>query len=494
MLERINAFLWGVPVLGLILGTGVWLAIRTGFVQVRLFPAAWKSFLHRLRDRDSGFRALCTALAATVGTGNIAGVAGAIAIGGPGAVFWMWVSAFLGMGVKYAEGVLAVRYREPDGRAGPMYIIRNGLSGRWRWMAGVYALFALCAAFGVGNATQVNAVMTALESAGTGQGAGVWFGLGMAVLVAVMVAGGAKRLTEAAEVLVPVVSGAYILLCLAALWLRRGEIVGAFGSIIQGAFDPAAVTGGIVGSAAVSLRIGVSRGTFTNEAGMGTAAIAHGSAGGVHPAEQGMLGIMEVFLDTMVICTMTALVILTCGAPIPYGSHAGAELTAQALSGSLGDWVKAALCGCLALFGLATILGWGFYAGRCAEFLFGGINWRVFGVVQGCAVVLGVFLETGAVWTMAEILNGLMALPNLMAVLMLSGEVVRLTGEHRMCYNLSHRYNKRGKTHERKRNRRDPAAYPAGSQQYDRNPRLLRQRGQGGHQQIPAQHRHDARK
>ena len=493
MLEKINAFLWGVPVLGMILGTGVWLAIRTGFVQVRLFPAAWKSFWKRLGDRDSGFRALCTALAATVGTGNIAGVAGAIAIGGPGAVLWMWVSGFLGMGVKYAEGVLAVRYREADGRAGPMYIIRNGLPERWHWMAGVYGLFALCASFGVGNATQVNAVMTSLAAAGVGSGFAVWFGVMMVVAAAVMVSGGARRLTEAAEVLVPVVSGAYILLCFAALALRWEAVAGAFGMILRGAFDPAAVTGGVVGSAAVALRIGVSRGTFTNEAGMGTAAIAHGSAEGVHPAEQGELGIMEVFLDTMVICTLTALVILTGGVPIPYGQHAGAELTAQALSGSLGGWVRAALCGCLALFGLATILGWGFYAGRCAEFLCGRVNWKVFGVVQGCAALMGCCLQTGTVWTLAEIVNGLMAVPNLAAILMLTGEVVRLTGEYRMCYNLSHRQNKRGKTHERERNRRDPAAHPAGSQQYDCRLRMLRQRGQGGHQQVPAVHRHDAR-
>ena len=464
MLEKINAILWGVPVLGLILGTGLWLLIRTGFVQVRLFPRAAGAFWRRMRDRDSGFRALCTALAATVGTGNIAGVAGAIAIGGPGAVLWMWVSAFLGMGVKYAEGVLAVRYREADGRAGPMYIIRNGLGQRWRWAAWMYALFGLLAAFGVGNATQVNAVMTALESAGVGRGFAVGFGVVMAAVVAMMVAGGARRLTEAAEWLVPVVSGAYILLCLAALWLRREAVGEAFGAILRGAFDPAAVTGGAVGSAVGALRIGVSRGTFTNEAGMGTAAIAHGSAVGVHPVQQGMLGIMEVFLDTVVICTMTALVILTGGAEIPYGGHAGAELTASALSGSLGEWVRGALCGCLALFAAATILGWGFYAGRCAEYLFGGISWKAFGMVQGGGVLLGIFLKTGTVWTMAEIVNGLMAVPNLMALLMLTPEVVRLTGEYRMCYNLSHRQNKRGKTHERKRDRRDPAAHPAGSQ------------------------------
>lgn len=453
MLERFNGFLWGVPVLGMILGTGIWLMIRTGSVQIRLFPRACDAFWRQMRDRDSGFRALCTAMAATVGTGNIAGVAGAIAIGGPGAVFWMWVSGILGMGVKYAEGVLAVRFREPDGRAGPMYIIRNGLGWRWRWVAGVYALFALVAAFGVGNAAQVNAVMAAMESTGVGRGFAVAFGLGLAVLVAVMVAGGARRLTQTAEALVPVVSGAYILLCLAALALGRRALPEALGSILRGAWEPAAVTGGAVGSIMGTVRIGVSRGTFTNEAGMGTAAIAHGSAEGVHPVQQGMMGIMEVFLDTLVICTMTALVILTGGVAIPYGHHAGAELTALALSEGLGEWVRAALCGCLALFAAATILGWGFYAGRCGEYLFGGINWRLFGAVEGGAVLLGVFLETGAVWTFAELVNGLMAIPNLAAVLMLTPEVVRLTKEWTMCYNLSHRTYKRGNTHERKRNR-----------------------------------------
>ena len=211
MLERINGFLWGVPVLGLILGTGLLLAIRTGFAQVRLFPAAFRSFWRQLKDRDSGFRALCTALAATVGTGNIAGVAGAIAIGGPGAVLWMWVSAFLGMGVKYAEGLLAVRYRQTDGRAGPMYIIRSGLGDKWRWMAAAYALFGLLASFGVGNATQVNAVMTALEGAGMGRRGIIACGAALAFLAAIMVTGGAKRLTGAAQMLVPAVSGAYIL-------------------------------------------------------------------------------------------------------------------------------------------------------------------------------------------------------------------------------------------------------------------------------------------
>ena len=426
MLEKINGFLWSVPVLGLILGTGLWLSLRTGFVQIRLFPAACREFRKRLRNRDSGFRALCTALAATVGTGNIAGVAGAIAIGGPGAVFWMWVSAFFGMAVKFAEGALAVRYREPDGRAGPMYIIRKGMGERWLPLAFLYSSFGLIAAFGVGNAAQVNAVVTALDAAGTPRWVVTGLGFFLAVLVCRMVMGGAGAIARAAEGLVPLVSGIYILLCLVALGLRWEAVPDALGQIIRGAFSPRAVTGGMVGSVSAALRVGVSRGTFTNEAGMGTAAIAHGSAEGASPREQGMLGLMEVFLDTMVICTLTALVILTSGVGIPFGQNAGSELTAAALSGSLGGWVRVCLSGCLVLFALATILGWGFYAGRCGEFLFGRINWCIFGVCQGAGVLAGLFLGTGTVWMLAELFNGLMAIPSLLAVLHLSDEVKRL--------------------------------------------------------------------
>ena len=439
MLERFNGFLWGAPVLGLILGTGIWLMLRTGLVQVRLFPAACREFGKRLKSRDSGFRALCTALAATVGTGNIAGVAGAIAIGGPGAVFWMWVSAFLGMGVKFAESVLAVRYREPDGRAGPMYIITKGLGERWRWLACLYSFFGIIAAFGVGNTAQVNAVVSALDATGVSRRFVVVLIVALAALVARMVMGGAGRIGETAEILVPIVGAAYILLCLTAVIWNRDRVGEALTAILRGAFEPGAVTGGTVGSLALTLRTGVSRGTFTNEAGMGTAAIAHGGAEVAHPAQQGLMGIMEVFLDTMVICTLTALVILTGGVAVPYGHTAGSELTAAALAACFGPWVRAALSGCLVLFALATILGWSFYAGRCAEFLFGRINWKWFGICQGAAVIGGLYLGTGTVWTLAEIFNGLMAIPNLMAVLMLTGEVRQLTARWKVCYNRSHR-------------------------------------------------------
>ena len=494
MLERFNEFLWGVPVLGLILGTGIWLSWQTGFVQLRMLPQACRAFWKRLRSRDSGFRALCTALAATVGTGNIAGVAGAIAIGGPGAVFWMWVSGFFGMAVKYAESTLAVRFREPDGRAGPMYIIRNGLGRGWAILGYGYCLFGLAASFGVGNAAQINAVMSALDLAG-GENLRVPVSLLLAAAVAAMVMGGARAIGSTAEALVPVVSGAYILLCFLSLALGWERMGFAIRSIFTGAFDPEAVTGGMLGGMMTTVRIGVSRGTFTNEAGMGTAAIAHGSAETNHPTEQGLMGIMEVFLDTMVICTLTALVILTGGISIPWGKAAGAELTAQALANRLGDWICSVLCGCLVLFALATILGWSFYAGRCAEYLFGRVSWRAFGICQGIAVLLGAALDTGMVWTLAEIVNALMAVPNLVAILALSGELRRLTGKQPVCYNLSHRdHTKRGTYHERKGNRRDPAAHPPGSQQYDGHLRLLRQRGQGDHQQVPSSHRHDAGK
>jgi AGCS family alanine or glycine:cation symporter len=296
-----------------------------------------------------------------------------------------------------------------------------------------YSFFGVAAAFGVGNATQINAVISSLNTLGIGGPKGnLMLGLLLAVLVGWMLWGGADGIGKIAGKLVPLAAGGYILLCLVILSIRFRYLSAAFSAILGGAFRPEAVTGGILGSFVGSLRVGCARGVFTNEAGMGTAAIAHGGAEVDHPARQGLMGIMEVFLDTMVICTLTALVILTSGVAIPYGHSAGSELTAAALAESFGPWVRAALSGCLVLFALATILGWSFYAGRCAEFLFGHINWKWFGLCQGAAVFGGLFLGTGTVWTLAEIFNGLMAIPNLMAVLMLTGEVRQLTGRLEM--------------------------------------------------------------
>lgn len=441
-LETVNAAVWGVPLVALILGVGLMITLRTGFVQIVLFPRAFRDFCCRLAGkktedaRVSPFQALCTALAATVGTGNLAGVAGAIAIGGPGSIFWMWISAFLGMATKFAEATLAVRYRREHGGeyvGGPMYMIRDGMGKRWKWLAGIYSFFGVVAAFGVGNATQINAVVSGVNGVLAAFGGrqsrlgNLLMGCVLAIAIAVMLLGGARRIGVVAEKLVPLAAGAYLLLGLGVLIVRADEVPGALISIVRGAFSPGAVTGGMVGSAMSSLRIGVSRGVFTNEAGMGTASIAHAGANVTHPAEQGLLGIMEVFLDTIVICTMTALVILVSGVPIRYGADTGAALTAAAFSAVYGDWVTVLIAAALCCFAFATVLGWGLYGARCAQDLFAGDVWRRFVLLQAVTVVLGAVLNTGTVWILSETVNGLMAIPNLAALTALSPELVRLT-------------------------------------------------------------------
>ena len=438
MFSFLEEIVWGIPGLALLLGSGLYLSWRTGFVQVRLLPAALKAFFRQFRSPDSdSFRSLCTALAATVGTGNIAGVAGAIAIGGPGAVFWMWVSGFAGMATKYAEAALSVRYVQKgsggESIGGPMYIIQSGLGNRWHFLAWVYAVFGIVASLGVGNATQVNAVVSALGAVAEdyglelGMALRTTLGIGMACLVWAMVSGGAAKIGQAAELLVPFASVVYVVICLLVLGLRFSCLPQVFQMIFAGAFSPGAVTGGAVGSCFLAVRYGVSRGIFSNEAGMGTAAIAHAGANVAHPAQQGMMGIVEVFLDTIVICTMTALVILASGVPIPYGMDAGAELTALALGEVLGSWTKVVLSLALACFAFATILGWGLYAGRFVEFLFGKLNWRVFGLCQAGAVLLGILVDSGIIWGFSELVNGLMAVPNLIALIILTPTVREIT-------------------------------------------------------------------
>ena len=443
MLEKINAVVWGVPALAGILGIGIYLSFRTGFAQLRLLPKALGAFWRTLRGkRETGegvspFQALCTALAATVGTGNLAGVAGAIAIGGPGAVFWMWISALLGMMTKFAEATLSVRFRERNSTGewvgGPMYMIRNGMGKRWTWLAMVYCFFGVIAAFGVGNATQVNTVIGGVNQAVTALGGRetLWgnFLMGgvLAVLICGILLGGMKKIGAMAEKMVPFASVCYLLLGAGVLIARAQMLPDAFASIVHGAFHPRAVTGGLVGSAFASLRIGVSRGVFTNEAGMGTAGIAHASANVKHPAEQGLMGIMEVFLDTIVICTVTALVILVSGISIPYGKDVGVTLTSAAFSAIYGDWVSVLIAAALCCFAIATVLGWGLYGARCAQFLFGDGVWKKFVFLQGFAVILGAVLKTGTVWLLSEIVNGLMAIPNLVALAFLAPEVCRLT-------------------------------------------------------------------
>ena len=442
-LEDLNGFVWGAPALVLILGVGMYLSVRTGFPQITLFPRALKLFWKRLFRREgtgSSLRCLCTALAATVGTGNLAGVAGAIALGGPGAVFWMWLSGFLGMATKYAEATLAVRYRSEESgevRGGPMYIITRGLGHRWKPLAKLYCLLGILASFGMGNATQVNTLTASvgelLRSFGREPGIGAAWLLGMllAVLVAAALLGGADRIGAAAERLIPFASAGYVFLCVLVLLLRFREIPTAFSAILTGAFSPRAVTGGMLGSGFTALRIGCSRGVFTNEAGMGTAAIAHGGAEVDHPCEQGLMGIMEVFLDTIVICTLTALTILVSGVPIPYGTDAGAVLTETAFCRVLGRGASAFLAAAVCCFAFATVLGWGLYGGRCLEYLLGFSVWKGYALAMGTVALLGAVLETGPVWLLAETFNGLMAIPNLFTLAVLTQEVRRLTIDYR---------------------------------------------------------------
>ena len=434
ILEAVNAFVWGIPALLLILGVGIYLTVRTGFAQFRLLPKAAKNLFNSFQSggeqEKSSAKALCTALAATVGTGNIAGVAGAIAIGGPGSIFWMWICALLGMVIKFAEAALSVRFsrRLPDGTrlGGPMYMIEIGMGKRWRWLGICYCMFGVIAAFGMGNATQINAVIhsTNLALAFFGGGETVLgnllIGAGLALLAGACLLGGARRIGNVAVMLVPLASVGYILLSIGALGVHWRQIPSALGAILTGAFSPEAVTGGVIGTVAVALRVGASRGVFTNEAGMGTAAIAHGESVVKEPLQQGLMGIMEVFLDTIVICTMTALVILTSGVSIPYGLDEGAILTTKAFVCTYGDWVSILLAAFLCCFAFATMLGWGLYGLRCAQYLFGEKSWRGFVFVQMGASAASVLLGTGTVWLLSETVNGLMAIPNLIVLLALS--------------------------------------------------------------------------
>ena len=376
---------------------------------------------------------MCTALAATVGTGNIAGVAGAIALGGPGSVFWMWIFGVLGMAVKFAEATLAVKYRRRNTSGGysggPMYMIESGMGKNWRWLAVLYSFFGVVAAFGVGNATQINTVVTGINSVIIGfggterTGINLLVGCVLAVLIAIALFGGVRRIGMITEQLVPFACVGYIGLCIAAIILCRHRLPKAVCEIISGAFNPKAVTSGMLGSAFIALRVGASRGLFTNEAGMGTAAMAHASSSVKDPLTQGHLGIIEVFLDTIVICSLTALVILTSGVDIPYGTDTGLALTAQAFEHIFSPWVQILLSAFLCLFAVATVLGWGLYGTTCAQYLFGSEKTRLFVWLQIAVVILSCLMKTQTVWVLAEAVNGLMAIPNLITLVFLSPQL-----------------------------------------------------------------------
>ena len=440
-----NDIVWGAPALILILSVGLYLSFRLRFAQIALFPEALKLFCRQFfpaknGKQDSSFQALCAALAATVGTGNLVGVAGAICLGGPGAVFWMWICGILGMITKYAEASLSIRYRvkTPEGYlGGPMYMISLGLPGKFHILAYVYAFLGVIASFGVGNVTQIDAAITGINEFcsvigwNTGETTDFLLSVLLATVIGIFLFGGAKRIYRAAEQLVPFAAAGYILLCLGVLLLKWRQLPEVFFRIFQGAFSPRSVTGGLIGSGFQTLRTGCSRGVFTNEAGMGTASIAHAGAEGVHPVRQGMMGIMEVFLDTIVICTMTALVILVSGVPIPYGTDAGAHLTSGAFCALYGPGAALWLAAVMTLFAVATVIGWGLYGARCAEFLFGRKAWRYFAALQLAAILAGSLLETPVIWQLAETVNGLMAIPNLITLAALTPELVRLTKDYK---------------------------------------------------------------
>lgn len=449
--QAVNNFIWGVPAMICIIGVGLLLSVRTKFIQIRKFPYAIKTTIGRMfrkKDASDGamtpFQAVCTALAGTVGTGNIAGVAGAIAIGGPGAVFWMWCSAILGMCTKFSEVTMAVHFRERNSNGdlvgGPMYYIKNGLGKKWQWLAMLYSLFGVLTVFGTGNATQVNTITAAIDTplleygivgSGTVSMVNLAIGIVVAMLVAMVLLGGIKRIGSVSEKLVPFMALFYVILALGVVIINYRRMPQVFASIIGGAFDPMAFTGGVVGSMFMSLKKGVSRGIFSNEAGLGTGSIAHACADTRKPVKQGLFGIFEVFADTIVICTLTALVILCSGTPVSYGSAAGAELTISGFTSTYGGWASIFTALALCCFAFSTIIGWGLYGSRCIEYLFSTNKVvRPFLVVYSFVSILGATADLGLLWDIADTFNGLMAIPNLIALLLLSGTVVKLVKDY----------------------------------------------------------------
>ena len=440
----INNFIWGLPAMICIIGVGIVLSVKTRFIQIRKFPYAMKITIGRMlkkRKASDGaltpFQAVCTALAATVGTGNIAGVAGAIAIGGPGAVFWMWISAILGMCTKFSEVVLAVHFRETNNNGelvgGPMYYIKNGLKKHWHWLAYLFSALGVLTVFGTGNATQVNTITAALDSAlinyniisaDSTHMINLIIGIIIMILIALIMIGGIKRIGRVTEKLIPFMAVLYIILAIGVVLVNINNVPAVFKSIFQGAFSPASVTGGAVGS------FFMSRGIFSNEAGLGTGSIAHACADTSKPVKQGFFGIFEVFVDTIVICTLTALVILCSGVLVGYGQAAGAELTISGFTSTYGGWVSIFTAVAMCCFAFSTVIGWGLYGQRCIEFLLGPKATKPFMAAYSLVAVVGATMNLGLMWSIAETFNGLMVIPNLIAVFLLSNTVVQLLKDY----------------------------------------------------------------
>ncbi len=452
----INNVVWGIPVLILIVGTGIFLSCWNRFVQVRKFGYAMRNTIGKVFKKSSAgkgevtpFQAVTTALAATVGTGNISGIIAAVTLGGPGAIFWLWITAIFGMCTKFAEVVLSIRFRERnkngDWVGGPMYYIKNGLGKNWNWLAIIFCIFGALAAFGIGNATQVANICDAIDTAVfafnpnfAGTTALHWvIGAIIAIICAATLIGGIKRLGQVTEKLVPLMSLIFIISCLIVIFGNISVIGKVFGAIFKYAFTPNAVIGGTVGAAIKTcITWGVKRGVFSNEAGLGSAPIAHAASSESNPVKQGLYGIFEVFMDTIVICTLTGVTILTAfyngGINWEYGVKGGNVVISNAFGTIFGNKVGAIIVAvAISFFALSTILSWALYGSRCCEFIFKSTKCITpYYVIFLVIVFVGSQIGSGLAWDIADTLNGLMAIPNLVGVLLLSGVVVKLTKEH----------------------------------------------------------------
>lgn len=462
MLQEINRILtwldgvvWGVPLMVLILAGGIYLTVRMGLLQIRKLPLALKWMVKNEEDGHgevTSFGALCTALSATIGTGNIVGVATAICAGGPGALFWMEVAAFFGMATKYAEGLLAVKYRVVDENhhslGGPFYYIERGMGKKWKWLACVFAFFGVCVGlFGIGTFSQVNGIASAVKNffdpdtmyAVTIPGIGTYSwtvviaSLVLSLCVALVLIGGIRRIANVSQVVVPFMAIIYVVISVVLLVCNVKEIPVAFVTIVKGAFNPRAVTGGIVGSIIVAMQSGIARGIFSNEAGLGSAPIAAAAAKTKEPVRQGLVSMTGTFIDTIIICTMTGLAIVITGAWQVEGIE-GVAVTTYAFNQGLPipQVVSSFLLMlCLVFFAFTTILGWDYYSERCLEYLTGGKMKvvKVYRWLYILAVFIGPYMTVKAVWTIADIFNGLMAIPNMIAIFALSGVVIAETKE-----------------------------------------------------------------
>ena len=431
-LNEVDAFVWGPPLLCLLVGTGIWLTIRLNMIQVLRLPLALK-LIFKAKNEGHGdvdsFKALCTALAATVGTGNIVGVATAIKAGGPGALFWMWMAAFFGMATKYAEGVLAVKYRTIDANGhiggGPMYYIEKGLGRQYRPLAIFFAVAGtICACFGSGTFTQVNAIVE-ITNAGA-QIPVLYTSIALTVLVAVITLGGLKSIAVVADKIVPFMAALYVITTMAILFMFRDALPGAIAMVLHDAFTGTAATGGFLGATVMmAMRNGVARGVFSNESGLGSAPIVAAAAKTKWPAEQGLVSMTGTFIDTIIICTLTGLTLVVTG--VWKGDLNGAAMTEQAFSMGLPAFGSMLLLVGLVLFAFTTILGWNYYGERCVEYLIGVKAILPYRIIFIILVACGPFLKLEAIWILADIVNGLMAIPNLIALLALSGVVVAET-------------------------------------------------------------------